>query len=96
MPKDYQDEMYKCQSYYDDTNILRDCTCGKCSQELDKIVDSLEEIVGKDSLFIHKGKVINFLRTTLTTYGNARYEEGIREGMRQYGQALEDKGMLQL
>ena len=23
-------EMYQCQSYYDDENVLRDCTCGKC------------------------------------------------------------------
>ena len=24
-------EMYKCPSYYDDSNILQDCSCGKCS-----------------------------------------------------------------
>jgi hypothetical protein len=23
-------DRYKCPSYYDDNNILRDCTCGKC------------------------------------------------------------------
>jgi len=25
-------EQYKCQSYYDDANVLRDCTCGKCEK----------------------------------------------------------------
>lgn len=23
-------EMYACPSYYDDSNVLQDCTCGKC------------------------------------------------------------------
>lgn len=27
-----KDEQYKCQSYYDDDNKLRDCTCGKCDK----------------------------------------------------------------
>ena len=25
--------MYKCQSYYDDDDVLHDCTCGRCGQE---------------------------------------------------------------
>lgn len=24
------EEKYKCQSYYGDDNLLKDCTCGKC------------------------------------------------------------------
>jgi len=23
-------ETYQCPSYYDDDNVLQDCTCGKC------------------------------------------------------------------
>lgn len=26
-------EQYKCQSYYDDDNVLQDCTCGKCDED---------------------------------------------------------------
>ena len=25
-----------CQSYYDDNNILQDCTCGKCEKKEEK------------------------------------------------------------
>ena len=28
-------EQYKCQSYYDDDGILKDCTCGKCGNTPD-------------------------------------------------------------
>ena len=28
-------EQYKCQSYYDDDSILKDCTCGKCGNTPD-------------------------------------------------------------
>ena len=31
--REEEKEMYKCQSYYDDDNILQDCTCGKCGEE---------------------------------------------------------------
>jgi len=27
------DEQYKCQSYYDEKNVLQDCTCGRCGDE---------------------------------------------------------------
>ena len=27
-------DQYKCHSYYDDDNILRDCTCGKCEVKI--------------------------------------------------------------
>ena len=26
-------EMYKCPSYFDDDNVLRDCSCGKCGKD---------------------------------------------------------------
>lgn len=26
-----EEEQYLCKSYYDDNNILQDCTCGKCA-----------------------------------------------------------------
>lgn len=26
-------EQYQCKSYYDDNNILRDCSCGKCEDK---------------------------------------------------------------
>ena len=29
-------EQYKCQSYYDDNNVLTDCTCGKCGELKEK------------------------------------------------------------
>lgn len=64
----------------------------KDNQEVERIVEELEVIVGHDSLFVHKGKVINFLRTTLTTYGNSQVEEIIKlaEGMRKdYDRSLE-------
>lgn len=25
-----------CQSYYDDNNVLQDCTCGKCEKDSSK------------------------------------------------------------
>ena len=31
--REEEKEMYKCQSYYDDDNILQDCTCGKCGEK---------------------------------------------------------------
>ena len=29
---------FTCQSYYDDDNVLRDCTCGKCEKQEKKPV----------------------------------------------------------
>jgi len=29
--KDSREEQCFCKSYYDDNNVLRDCTCGKCA-----------------------------------------------------------------
>ena len=36
-------DQYKCHSYYDDDNILRDCTCGKCEVKIPMGV--LEQLV---------------------------------------------------
>lgn len=30
-------EQYKCQSYYDNNNVLTNCTCGKCQEEQDAL-----------------------------------------------------------
>lgn len=41
-------EQYKCPSYYDDNNVLQDCTCGKCGTTNKRV----EEIVEKYSEYI--------------------------------------------
>ena len=44
-------EMYLCQSYYNDENVLVDCTCGKCEtkEEEDTSHQSLMDDRGDDS-----------------------------------------------
>lgn len=39
-------EQYKCQSYYDDNNVLQDCTCGKCDKEEGKNIESQVALLG--------------------------------------------------
>ncbi len=34
MSKEIKVEQCFCQSYYDENNILQDCTCGKCGKEV--------------------------------------------------------------
>lgn len=40
-PTNSIEDQYKCQSYYDDNNVLKDCTCGKCGS----VADQLDEIL---------------------------------------------------
>ena len=37
-------DQYKCQSYYDDNNVLQDCTCGKCAEPTPSLDSSKNEI----------------------------------------------------
>ena len=39
---------YKCQSYYDDNGVLKDCKCGKCDAHLNKIKGLMSEIIGDE------------------------------------------------
>jgi|GEM_PF-7020451 len=34
---------FKCKSYYDDKDILRDCSCGKCGRTVEEVVEELVE-----------------------------------------------------
>ena len=50
------EETYKCQSYYDDNNTLRNCTCGECyivTADTHKIVDHFHNI-GQDEMIYTK------------------------------------------
>ena len=57
-------ERYKCQSYYDDNNILNDCTCGKCGELKGKYESRCSDC---DSL-------INKKDTCWNVYNNCRIE----------------------
>jgi len=51
-------DQYKCQSYYDDDNILRDCTCGKCklTEELAKLEKGASHPTTEDQIEQNKIK----------------------------------------
>ena len=42
--KQTKKEMYKCQSYYDDENVLCDCSCGKCGETKKEYIEEVKEI----------------------------------------------------
>lgn len=39
---------YLCQSYYDEKNTLRDCTCGKCKEKEVVIAEAIQRQKAKD------------------------------------------------
>jgi hypothetical protein len=44
-------EQYLCKSYYDDNNILQDCTCGNCGKaEILTKIKGVQFIKGKNSM----------------------------------------------
>ena len=58
-------DQYKCPSYYDDDNILRDCTCGKCGETtpqdwreeaVDEIVDEHPWIYRLEEALVNEDK----------------------------------------
>lgn len=36
---------YQCPSYYDDDNVLRDCTCGKCNANSPQPSEELQRLI---------------------------------------------------
>ena len=59
-------EQYKCQSYYDNNNELRDCTCGKC--KVDELLTEYYNLVsehGADYSSLDKDVITRWLRETL-------------------------------
>lgn len=41
-------EVYLCQGYYDDNNVLQDCTCGTCGGVEEPDYDSLAKYGGQN------------------------------------------------
>ncbi|WP_298585146.1 hypothetical protein [uncultured Kocuria sp.] len=62
-------DQYKCQSYYDDDDVLRDCLCGKCgdmpqSKALDELRDKIIDAItldkhGNPKFYWHQDQVAN-------------------------------------
>ena len=47
------DDKYKCPSYYDDSNTLRDCTCSKCDNTPDT---EIKHCLTCNQMTNHKGE----------------------------------------
>ncbi|MGW6120463.1 hypothetical protein ACWFRF_15580 [Nocardia sp. NPDC055165] len=45
-------DQYKCQSYYDDNNVIQDCTCGKCANP-NEVMD-VEDILKAFAIKTHE------------------------------------------
>lgn len=72
---------YKCQSYYDDNNILQDCTCGGCCVELHDIlkefdIDDFIETFPNDYCVNHDAAEA-WLKSKLQEYGDYRERQGV-------------------
>lgn len=88
-------EQYKCQSYYDDNDVLKDCNCGECVVG-DLLVQyyNLVSNNGADYSSLDKDVVTNWLRTkfrTLLTEKDREREEAYELGRKSVLDELEEE-----
>lgn len=59
-----------CQSYYDDENILCDCTCGKCGKPAKKLKNDYESGVKDFAKYLQKTIRMKFAQNGIGYYRN--------------------------